>query len=104
MKPMAVIVEGMVQEDGTLDLVGRVNLPSGPVHVTIQPVAAAVQPDRFWAMLETIWASQAGAGVAPRSREEIDAEIAASRDESEGEAAEAERLQDECRGGRERPR
>jgi hypothetical protein len=51
MNTSAVIVEGTVQPDGTLEVTQKVDLPAGSVHVT-------VQPDRFWTMMDSIWAVQ----------------------------------------------
>jgi hypothetical protein len=94
----AVVVEGTVQPDGTLEEVG---LPAGRVHVTIQPVAEPAQPDRFGKMMESILADQRASGRVPRTREQIDAEIDALRSEAEEEMQAVERLQEECRDARE---
>src|ERR1035441_3527367 len=102
MNPAAVVVEGRGQPDGTLEVTEKVNLPAGPVHVTVQPVAEPVQPDRFWKMMESIWADLRASGRIPRTREEIDAEIEALRDEAEEEMQAVERLQEGCRRARER--
>jgi hypothetical protein len=102
MNAAAVVVEGTVQPDGTLEVTRKVNLPAGRVHVTVQPVAEPVQPDRFWKMMESLWAAQLANGRTRRTREEIDAEITALRNESEEELQAVERLQDECRRARER--
>jgi hypothetical protein len=48
MDAVTVVVEGTVQPDGTLEVAQRINLPAGRVHVTVEPVAEPVQPDRFW--------------------------------------------------------
>ncbi len=101
MNAATVVVEGTVQPDGTLEVTQKVNLPAGRVHVTVEPVAEPVQPDRFWTMMESIWAAQLAGGRTPRTREEIDAEITALRDEAEGEMQAVERLQEECRRARE---
>ena len=97
----AVVVEGTVQSDGTLEVTQKVALPAGRVQVTVQPVAEPVQPDRFWTMMESIWAAQRLSGRTARTREEIDAEIEALRSESEDEMQAVERLQEECRRARE---
>jgi hypothetical protein len=101
MNSEAVVVEGTVKPDGTLEVTQKVDLPAGRVHVTVQPVAEPVQPDRFWRMMESIWAAQLASGRPSRTREEIDAEIEAFRDESEEEMQAVERLQDEYRRARE---
>jgi hypothetical protein len=48
-------------------------------------------------MMESISAAQLAGGRTSLTREEIDAEIAALRNESEEEMQAIERLQDECR-------
>ena len=95
MSAMGIVVEGRVRPDGTLEVAEKVNLPAGPVHVIVQPVDQLVQPDRFWKMMESIWADQRANGRPPRTGEEIDAEIASIRDEAEEEMQAVERLQEE---------
>ena len=41
------------------------DLPAGKVEVTVTPVAEPVQPERFWAMMESIWATQLASGQSP---------------------------------------
>ncbi len=96
MNDTAVVVEGRVQPDGRLEVAQRVDLPAGPVQVTVRPVAEPVQPDRFWKMMETIWADLRSSGRTPRTREEIDADIGALRGEAEEEMQALERLQEAC--------
>jgi hypothetical protein len=92
MNPTAVVVEGTVQPEGTLEVTQKVDLPAGPVHVTVQPVAEPVQPERFWEMMESIWAAQLASDRVRRTREEIDAEIDELRNESEEEMQAAENI------------
>ena len=47
MNTSAVVVEGTVQSDGTLEVTQKVDLPAGLVHVKVQPLTERVQPDRF---------------------------------------------------------
>jgi hypothetical protein len=100
MNATVVVVEGRVQPDGTLELTQKIDFPAGPVHVTVQPIIEPVQPDRFWKLMESIWADRRASGRAHRTREEIDAEIEELRNESEEEMQAVERLQDECRRDR----
>jgi hypothetical protein len=104
MNTSAVVVEGTVQPDGTLEVTQKVNLPAGRVHVTVQSVTEPVQPDRFWTMMDSIWAAQLASGRITRTREEIDTEIAALHNDSEEEMQAIELLQEECRRAREQPR
>jgi hypothetical protein len=54
--------------------------------------------------MESIWADQRASGRPPRTREEIDAEIEAMRNEAEEEMQAVERLQEDCRRAREEDR
>ena len=104
MNTAAVVVEGTVQPDGTLEVTQKVDLPAGPVHVTVQPVsrtgpAGSVLDDDGIHM-----GRSARQRAKPRTREEIDTEIEALRDESEEEMQAVERLQEECRRAREQAR
>ena len=47
--------------------------------------------------MEAVWAAQKARGYVPPSREEIDAELAAMRDEAEEKMREVERLSENCR-------
>lgn len=96
-------IEGTLQADGTLVLDKKPNLPPGRVCVTVQPLADLMQTD-IWQALEKIWAEQRASGHVPRSKEEIDAEIAAARQEDEERALEIERLQEECWRARQQQR
>jgi hypothetical protein len=101
MNTPAVVLEGRVQPDGTLEVSAKVDLPAGPVQVIVRPAPEPVQPDRFWKMMESIWADRRASGQPPRSREQIDADIEAMRNESVEEALAVERLQAKCRADRE---
>lgn len=103
MNTAIVVVEGTVQPDGRLEVSQKVELPPGPVQVTVRPVAEPVQPDRFWKMMESIWADLRTSGRPPRTQAEIDAEIDALSRGAEEEMEAVERLQEECRQSREQP-
>src|SRR5438552_1137038 len=98
-----VTVRGRIKPDGSLELDQKPSLPEGEVQVSIQPLAKSPQPERFWKMMESIWADLKAAGRNPRTREEIDAEIAALRDEAEEEMQAVERLHEECSRNRKNP-
>lgn len=103
MSEAPVVMSGTLRPDGTLLLDERPNLPPGRVRVTMQAVAPPAGPeDGFMARMEKVWAEQAARGHVPRTREEIDAEINALREEAEAEMQEVQRLQDECMRSRER--
>jgi len=88
-------IEGTLQADGTLVLDEKPNLPPGRVRVRMQHVLDYTQTD-IWQALQKIWAEQRASGHVPRSKEEIDADIAASRQEDEERMLAIERLQEEC--------
>jgi hypothetical protein len=91
-------LEGTVQPDGTLVLDEKLRLPAGRVRVAVEPLRTveATNLDRFWAMMEGIWADLRAAGHRPRTKEEIDAEINALREEAEEEMRGVERLHEAC--------
>jgi hypothetical protein len=94
METQVITVSGNVRDDGTLEVSEKLNLPAGRVQVTVQSATEPVQPERFWTMMETIWKDLQAAGHKPRTREEIDAEINALREEAEEEMQKIERLQE----------
>jgi hypothetical protein len=94
-------VEGTLRADGTLVLDAKPNLAPGRVRVTVQP---AESREDILEVLRRIRAEQAASGRVPRSREEIDADIAAMRQEDEERLQGIERLHEECRRAREQDR
>jgi hypothetical protein len=90
-------VEGILRADGTLVLDARPNLPPGRVRVTVQP---SDSPPDVMEVLGRIRAEQAASGYVPRSREEIDADIAVMHQEDEERMQKIERLHDECQRAR----
>jgi hypothetical protein len=75
------IVQGILKPDGTLELDQKPNLSPGRVRVTVEPVTEPARPDRFWAMMQQIWADLKATGHVPRSVEEVEAERQAFRDD-----------------------
>jgi len=96
-----ITLQGTVQADGTLKLDDPVAMPEGRVLVTVRPIVQPAPNDPFWQRMEQIWAGQRARGHVSRTKDEIDAEIEAMRDEMEDEVQEAIRLQEECRRARE---
>jgi hypothetical protein len=78
----AIEIQGTLREDGTLVLDDKPNLPPGRVKVIVEPVPDITQTD-VWQVLERIWAGQRARGHVPRTREQIDAELEAARQEDE---------------------
>ncbi len=91
----AVEVQGTLREDGTLVLDQKPDLPPGRVKVTVEPVPDYTRAD-IWQFFERLWAQQRARGHVPRTREEIDAELEAARQEDEERMQELERIHEEC--------
>jgi hypothetical protein len=91
-------VEGTLRADGTLVLDAKPNLPPGRVRVTVQP---ADSPADVMEVLRRIRAEQVASGHVARSREQIDADIAAMRQEDEERMQGIERLHEEHQRARE---
>ncbi len=96
MEPTRVVVGGLLKPDGTLTLDERVTLPAGRVQVVVQAAGSASTREDTWRVLEQVWDQQRGRGATARSKEEIDAEISAMRDEGETRMREVERLHQEA--------
>ena len=101
MEPVTVELKGTLQPDGSLLLDHKPNLPPGRVRVILQREATTVQ--RFWDTMNTIWEGQKARGHVARSREEIDTELEAERQEWEEHQRALEQIQDESRRSREQP-
>jgi hypothetical protein len=87
-----ILLEGRVGADGMLDVHQRVSLPPGPVYVTVQ-AAARPGPERgTLQVLREIWAEREALGLRGRSKQEIDAEIEAMRDEDDRRLREIESI------------
>lgn len=91
-----VIVQGMLKPDGTLQLDQKPNLSPGRVRVTVEPVTEPTRPDRFWSMMEQIWADLKASGHVPHSVEETEAERQAFRNEWDERQEALEQIHLEC--------
>jgi hypothetical protein len=75
MSTLPVVVQGTVQPDGTLVLDERLQLPTGRVQVTVQPLATSVPGgEDWWQFLQRARAELEKAGQGFRTQEEIEAE------------------------------
>src|SRR4051812_35237245 len=84
MSKTSLVMKGTVKPDGTLELEGTTSLPPGPVRVALTVTAEPeTQREDTWTVLERIWKENAARGAKPRTREEIDADLNALRDELE---------------------
>ena len=90
-------VQGTIRPDGQLELDEPLPLAAGRAEVTVRPLQAPPKPDRFWKMMEGIWSDLRAGGRQPRTREQIDADIQALREEAEEEMQAIERLHEACR-------
>jgi hypothetical protein len=95
----AIIVQGIVKADGTLELAEKLNVPAGRVQVVIQPLPD-VSSEAFLKRMEAMWAGQKARGHIPRSVEQVEAERRALRDEMDDEIRQAIQLQEQCRESR----
>lgn len=91
----AIEIQGTLREDGTLVLDQKPDLPPGRVKVTVESVADPNQTE-IVQFFEQFWAEQRARGNVPRSREQIDAELEASRQADEERMQELERIHQEC--------
>jgi hypothetical protein len=99
----AIEIQGTLQEDGTLVLDDKPNLPPGRVKVTVQPLTDLTQTD-IWQFFERLWTEQRARGHVPRSKEEIDAELEASRQEDEERMQALEQIHEDCQKYRQQAR
>jgi len=95
------VMQGVVKPDGTLEVTEKLKLPAGRVQITVQPLSEPTQSNRFWTMMEAIWSDLRTSGRTSRTREAIDREINALREEAEEEMQAVERLQKACWRARE---
>lgn len=91
----AIEIEGTLREDGTVVLDGKPNLPPGRVKVTVEPMPDYTQTE-IWQFFERLWAEQRARGHVPRTKEEIDAELEAARQEDEERMQALEKIHEEC--------
>ncbi len=97
MSATAVVVQGVVKPDGTLELEGKLLLPAGKVQVTVQPLPDLPADDPFWQRMRAIWDAQNTAGHVPRSAEEIEAQQREMREGWARRQEALEQLQEESR-------
>jgi len=82
MKPIEVVVQGTVMEDGRLVLDENPNLPPGRVCATLRPVSSPAPPgETLTDTLRSIWTAQEARGYRGRPWAEIMTDLDALRDE-----------------------
>jgi hypothetical protein len=92
MSTQPVILHGQIRPDGTLQIEEKINLPPGPVNVTLETATQVKPRESTQQVLKDIAVRQQAIGRQPRTKEEIDAEIDAMRDEDEHRMREIEQL------------
>jgi hypothetical protein len=102
MSTTPLIVQGIVNADGTLELEGKVSLPPGRVQVTVQPLPDLPADDPFWQQMQAIWDAQKARGHSPRSVAEVETERQAIRSEWEKRMKDVEHIQEQGRSYGER--
>jgi hypothetical protein len=75
-----VVVHGMLNSNGNLEVADSIALPPGPVEATVRTVADT-PGENLGALLARIRAEQQASGRPPRTAEEIDADIRQMHDE-----------------------
>lgn len=96
-----IVIQGVIRPDGTLELREKINIPPGPVQITVAPLPELPKDDPFWQMMQRIWDGQRARGHVPRSAEEVEAERRALREEWEERMQTIDRIQSEARKLRE---
>ncbi len=92
MSTSPVTVYGRIRPGGTLEVTQRVDLPPGPVQVTVEPSPGSQSAEDTRSVLRRIWARRQTRGAIGRTKEEIDAEINAMRNEDERRMREIEQI------------
>jgi hypothetical protein len=96
MSTQQVSLHGEIQPDGTLQIEEKINLPPGPVNVTVEAIPTAARR-RTMQVLEEIWAERKTRGIVGRGKEEIIAEINAMRAEDEERMSEIDSIHRQSR-------
>jgi hypothetical protein len=78
-----ITVKGTLKPDGSLELDERPNLPPGRVEVVLRAEAEPATKEDVWTVLDRIAREREALGMHGRTREQIDADVAALRDELE---------------------
>ena len=92
---MLATVQGTLKEDGTLELDEQLDLPPGPVRITVQASVSVESGETMWTTLERIWSAQAVRGHVPPTREEVETYI----DEMRAEWDDRDEFLDRIRNG-----
>src|SRR5690348_1767597 len=99
MSSSTIVLDAVVTPEGTLELPEKLCLPPGRVRLTLEQLPSA-STDKLGVLevLEQIRKAQKERGFAGRTKEEIDADVNALREEWEERTSEIECLQSEPPG------
>lgn len=92
MNSQPIVLHGHIRPDGTLQIDERVNLPPGPIQVTVETRPEAQTGGDTISVLKQIQVRRLARGAVARSKEEIDADINAMRNEDEQRMTEIEAI------------
>ncbi len=92
MRNQQVTLHGQIQPDGTLQIKEKINLPPGPVNITLETAMQVKPRESTRQILKEIAERRQAKGRQSRTKEEIDAEIDAMRNEDEKRMREIEQL------------
>jgi hypothetical protein len=97
------VIEGTLKPDGTLVLDQKPSLSPGRVTVVLRQEPETIMPpdDPFWQRMRAIWAIPKGQTGAGDGGANALAEVRKLREELDEHQLAIERLQDECRPGKE---
>jgi hypothetical protein len=92
MSTQPVILHGQIRPDGSLQIEEKINLPPGPVNVTLETATQVKPRESTRQVLKEIAVRGQAIGRQSRTKEEIDAEVDAMRNEDERRMREIEQL------------
>lgn len=92
MSNQQIVLHGRIRPDGTLQIDERIDLPPGPIQVTVEARPEMQGGEDTRSVLEQIRGRRLTRGAVTRSKEQIDAEINAMRDEDEQRMREIEAI------------
>ena len=95
-----VLVEGVVRDDGTLELAEKLTLPAGPVQVTVVPLPDLPKDDPFWQRMQAIWNAQKARAHVARSVQEVEREREDAREQWEERMQRIEQIQTDAEQAR----
>ena len=80
-----------------MELDEKLDLPPGRVKITVQVASPEPAGEDSWTVLESIWAQRKALGMRGRTKEEIDTDVNALREEWNEQQQALERTHDEAR-------